>query len=96
MVTKRGGNGEKVRLRANFFPVTTNQDWALENYRVDFEPEEDRTFIKKQLVRAHREVLGAYIFDGSNLYTSTPLTANILEVNNLYVYMRFTLLLFLY
>lgn len=68
-----------LKLRANFFPVTTShQNWSLHNYRVDFEPDEERTFVKKTLIRAHQERLGAYIFDGSNLYTSTPLEPNVI------------------
>jgi len=50
---------------------TTN--WCLYQYSVDFAPPEDRTAVRKGLLRQCREQLGAYIFDGSVLYTSSRL-----------------------
>ena len=64
-----------IRLMANYFKINTVPDWALRQYRVDIAPEEDRTFIRKKLLGMHRERLQGYLFDGTVLYTSRPLTS---------------------
>lgn len=53
--------------------MPTVPDWCLYKYRVDFEPEETRTYIRKGLLRLHKERVGVYIFDGTTLYTSCRL-----------------------
>lgn len=50
--------------------MITSTDWCLYKYRVDFAPEEDRTVVRKGMLRLHKATLGAYIFDGTVLYTS--------------------------
>lgn len=58
-------------LRSNHFKFFTNSKWHLYQYRVDFEPDEERTFVRKGMLRMHRNAIGPYIFDGTLLYTST-------------------------
>ncbi|XP_011301414.1 protein aubergine [Fopius arisanus] len=70
---KNGNIGERIQLLANYFKITTKPDWCLYQYRVDFAPEEDRTIVKKGLLRLHRETLGSYIFDGTVMYTANRL-----------------------
>lgn len=60
-------------LQANYFQLITTPDWCIYQYRVDFAPEEDRTSVRKGLLRLHREKIGAYIFDGTVLYSSNRL-----------------------
>ena len=72
-----GSYGDKVKLAANYFKLIKHTDWALYQYRVDFSPEEDRTFMRKSLLRAHKEVLGGYIFDGTVLFTSYKLKTDV-------------------
>ncbi|XP_070167826.1 piwi-like protein Siwi [Polyergus mexicanus] len=73
LVTKKGTSGKHIVLQTNHFKVPTVPDWCLYKYRVDFEPEETRTYIRKGLLRLHKEKVGAYIFDGTTLYTSCRL-----------------------
>ncbi|XP_076545274.1 piwi-like protein Siwi [Osmia lignaria lignaria] len=70
LVTKKGSTGNAIQLQANFFKLLATTDWCLYQYRVDFAPEEDRTVVRKGLLRLHREKLGAYVFDGTVLYSS--------------------------
>lgn len=49
-------------------------DWALYQYHIDFSPEEDRTAVRKGLLRVHQKSIGAYIFDGTLMYTSHRLS----------------------
>lgn len=63
--------------------MPTIPNWCLYKYRVDFEPEETRTFVKKGLLRLHKERVGAYIFDGTTLYT----TCRLADVSIIYQYM---------
>ncbi|XP_076292717.1 aubergine isoform X2 [Lasioglossum baleicum] len=73
LVTKKGTTGQAVNLQANYFKLLATTDWCLYQYRVDFAPEEDRTIVRKGLLRLHKETVGAYVFDGTVLYTSRRL-----------------------
>lgn len=73
VVTKLGTTGKPVNLQANYFKLLATTDWCLYQYRVDFAPEEDRTVVRKGLLRLHKETVGAYVFDGTVLYTSKRL-----------------------
>lgn len=68
-----GGHGKRVTLQANYFKLLSTTDWCLYQYSVDFAPTEDRTAVRKGLLRQCQEQLGAYIFDGAVLYTSQRL-----------------------
>lgn len=68
-----GTHGSAITLKSNYFKFTDMTDWCVYQYRVDFAPEEDRTFVRKGLVKLHRKTIGAYIFDGTVLYTSNRL-----------------------
>jgi aubergine-like protein len=65
-----GTTGQVVSLHANYFRLPTVTNWKLYQYRVDFQPEEDRNAVKKKMVRDSKEKLGGYLFDGSVLFTS--------------------------
>ncbi|XP_014300280.1 piwi-like protein Siwi [Microplitis demolitor] len=67
--SKKGAGGNAIKLQANFFKILSAPDWCLLQYRVDFAPEEDRTVVRKGLLRLHKERLGIYMFDGSVMYT---------------------------
>ncbi|CAD6222562.1 GSCOCT00001028001.2-RA-CDS [Cotesia congregata] len=67
--SKKGTGGNAVKLQANFFKILSAPDWCLLQYRVDFAPEEDRTIVRKGLLRLHKEKLGIYMFDGSAMYS---------------------------
>ncbi|KAG8042448.1 hypothetical protein G9C98_005082 [Cotesia typhae] len=67
--SKKGTGGSAIKLQANFFKILSAPDWCLLQYRVDFAPEEDRTIVRKGLLRLHKEKLGIYMFDGSAMYS---------------------------
>ncbi|XP_014605290.1 PREDICTED: protein aubergine-like isoform X2 [Polistes canadensis] len=75
--TKKGVTGNQITLQSNYFKLPSTTDWILFQHRVDFAPEEDSIFGRKQLLKYHKERLGAYIFDGTILYTSNRLPKNI-------------------
>lgn len=65
----QGSTGTKVDLKANYFRLKSKTDWCLYQYRVDIAPEEDRTQIRKALLREHKDALGFYLFDGTVLFS---------------------------
>jgi len=65
-----GEGGQNIELISNYFPITTYTDWSLYQYRVDFNPVQDRINIQRGLLSTHKKLLGAYIFDGSMLFSS--------------------------
>ncbi|XP_043785824.1 piwi-like protein Siwi isoform X1 [Apis laboriosa] len=73
LITKQGTTGSSVMLQANYFKLLATTDWCLYQYRIDFAPEEDRTAVRKGLLKLHKEALGAYVFDGTVMYSSRRL-----------------------
>ncbi|KAL6425964.1 hypothetical protein ACFW04_008931 [Cataglyphis niger] len=67
---KKGISGRGVILQTNYFKLLKATDWAIHQYRVDFAPEEDRTAVRKGLLKLHHKRIGPYIFDGTVMYTS--------------------------
>jgi len=66
-----GTSGQPIKLLANYFPIITYTNWCLYQYRVDYNPEEDRISTKRGLLAQHRELLGGYLFDGTMLFSGT-------------------------
>jgi len=64
-----GSKGQPTELISNYFPITTYTDWSLYQYRVDFNPVQERTNIQRELLSAHNKFLGAYICDGKMLFS---------------------------
>ncbi|KAK3930405.1 Piwi-like protein Siwi [Frankliniella fusca] len=75
--TKKGlieGKAYEQKFMANYFRIQTVPGWVLHQYRVDIAPDEDRTSTRRFLLRAHRQLLRGYLFDGTVLYTAERLT----------------------
>lgn len=68
-----GTSGKPIILQSNHFKIPTGPKWCIYKYRVDFEPDESRTHIRKGMLKLHKEKVGPYIFDGTLLYTSSRL-----------------------
>jgi hypothetical protein len=49
---------------------------------VDFAPDDDRTIVRKALLRNHRPTLGDYIFDGTMLYCSVRYPQDVSNFHN--------------
>ncbi|XP_027854008.2 piwi-like protein Siwi [Aphis gossypii] len=79
---KQGKGGQSIELISNYFPITTYTDWSLYQYRVDFKPEQDRINIKRGLLSAHKEFLGAYIFDGTMMFSRKKLESDTIELTS--------------
>ncbi|XP_060827964.1 piwi-like protein Siwi [Bombus pascuorum] len=70
LITKKGTTGTEILMQTNYFKLVTTTDWCLYQYRVDFYPEEDRTPVRKGLLKSHKDALGPYVFDGTVLYSN--------------------------
>ncbi|XP_060874625.1 piwi-like protein Siwi [Metopolophium dirhodum] len=79
---KIGKGGQDIQLTSNYFPITTYTDWSLYQYRVDFNPIQDKINVQRGLLSSHKELLGAYIFDGSMLFSSKKYIPNTLELTS--------------
>ncbi|XP_067213491.1 piwi-like protein Siwi isoform X1 [Linepithema humile] len=73
VVNKKGSSGSAMTLQSNYFKLLKSTDWAIHQYHVYFAPEEDRTAVRKGLLKLHKKKIGAYIFDGSVMYTTARL-----------------------
>ncbi|KAJ4439863.1 hypothetical protein ANN_07991 [Periplaneta americana] len=74
--SKKGTSGRPVCLNANYFRLETVSKWQLYQYRVDFEPEEDRKMVQSYLLREHKETLRGYLFDGTMLFSPYKYDSN--------------------
>ncbi|XP_026806338.1 piwi-like protein Siwi [Rhopalosiphum maidis] len=75
-LTTGSGVPEFVKLKTNYFPITSYTDWTLYQYQVEFQPDCEVKRINSALLRVHQQVLGSYIFDGQMLYSSTKYKKN--------------------
>lgn len=73
--SKKGTTGQRAIMQANYFKLLSAPSWCLFQYRVDFEPAEERTVVRKGLLKLHKASLVSYIFDGTVMYTTTRLPA---------------------
>jgi len=83
-----GSGGQSVTLVSNYFPITTYTDWSLYQYRVDFNPVQDRINIQRGLLSTHKDVLGAYIFDGSMLFSSKKYQPDVSSRHKFHLYFK--------
>ena len=68
LVSKLGDSGTPILLTANYFELERRPDIRLFQYRVIFSLEEDRTFVKKALLRQNQDLLPHYMFDGTLMF----------------------------
>ena len=58
-----------MQLTSNYFNLKkAGSGWCLCKHHVDVRPLEDRTHVKKRLLKQHKERFGGYLFDGSTLF----------------------------
>ncbi|CAI6362543.1 unnamed protein product [Macrosiphum euphorbiae] len=79
---KLGKGGQEIQLTSNYFPITTYTDWTLYQYRVDFNPEQDKVNIQRGLLGPHKALLGPHIFDGTMLFSSKKYKPDTLELTS--------------
>ena len=70
---KNGKRGKQLDVITNYFYMNKRSNFTLVQYRVDFSPKEDHTYLKKQLMASHVDKIGAHIFDGHMLYRTAYL-----------------------
>ncbi|KAF6212110.1 hypothetical protein GE061_012630 [Apolygus lucorum] len=70
---KQGKTGQSIMVQANYFSFKSYTDITLYQYRVDFQPDEERTIVRKAFLKPHKDELGPYLFDGTVLYTVTQI-----------------------
>ena len=67
--SKQGFKGTPIQLLGNYFGFKMKADRLLLQYRVDLNIDEDRTFVRKSIVKRIKEKLPAYLFDGTMMHT---------------------------
>lgn len=77
-----GSGARPVNLQANYFRLLHKPSWQISKYHVTFEPEVLQSGLRKALVRQHKEMLGGYLFDGSQLFLIRSLEQTNLELKS--------------
>lgn len=66
MQTKKGSSGAGELFQTNYFRLLKRPEWALYQYRIDFQPEIEVPAIRKRLVYEQKSTFGGYIYDTRN------------------------------
>lgn len=82
MVVFAGSSGQMTKIQTNHFRLETKPNWTLYKYHVDYNPAEDRTFIRKVMLREHEKSIGKYMFDGSTLFSIQRLCVEVRCLSN--------------
>lgn len=77
--TKSGTTGTQVTLEANYFQLKRRPNWQIYRYRVDFEPEVLSDKLRKALIFSQKEMLGGYLFDGTQLFLIRKLDSDVVR-----------------
>lgn len=77
--TKHGVNGEPVTLLTNYYKLAHKPNWNIYRYRVDFTPDVAMRGLRDFLIRSLKEMLGGYLFDGSQIFAVRKLDDDITE-----------------
>jgi aubergine len=70
MLPFSGISGQEISLVTNFFAMTSRPDFAIYHYHVTYSPEIDSRGRRGFLLKAHKQILRGYVFDGLHLFSS--------------------------
>lgn len=79
VTSKIGISGKLIQLQANYFCLDRKPDWQIYQYRVDFKPDVPSDRVRKYLVYTQKEMLGGYLFDGTQIFVTKKLEGDIIE-----------------
>lgn len=81
-----GASGQQVQLVTNYFPIKTCPNWTVYQYRVDFNPADDRINVLRGLLHSHASLFGAYLFDGTMIFSSTKYKSDVSNFNLKFIF----------
>ncbi|XP_055323225.1 protein aubergine-like [Sitodiplosis mosellana] len=65
--------GDRLRLQANYFRLVKTPKWQIYKYHVNFEPECVMSRLRNALIMQHKENIGGFLFDGTQLFVTKDL-----------------------
>lgn len=77
ILSKVGITGQKITCEVNYFRMAKTPEWNIYHYRVDFNPEVFDDRVRRRLISLQREMLGGYLFDGTQVFITQLLDADI-------------------
>lgn len=77
--TKKGTSGTPVTLQANYYRFQKLPQWQIYRYHVEFKPEVLSEKLRKSLVFSLKEMIGGYLFDGTQLFLTRQLEADVVQ-----------------
>lgn len=77
--TKSGSSGTPVTLQANYFRFQRRPNWQIYRYHVEFKPDVLSEKLRKALIFSQKEMLGGYLFDGTQLFLTRKLESEVVE-----------------
>lgn len=77
--TKKGTSGTPVTLQANYYRFQKPPLWQIYRYHVEFKPEVLSEKLRKSLIFSLKEMLGGYLFDGTQLFLTRQLEDDVVQ-----------------
>lgn len=69
IANKKGSTGRVLKVKANYFALTSAGQWQVFHYHVEFSPELENAAIRNALLVQQRETLGGFLYDrGASIY----------------------------
>lgn len=82
-IPSKPSESQVVKLKANYFRVTSKHEFSVSLYQVDFEPDTPLGYVKRYLLSQHKERLGFFLFDGGNqLHLLTKLQESCVQLES--------------
>lgn len=79
ITSKVGTSGQKITCEANYFRLEKTPNWNIFQYRVDFAPDVESMAFRRYLIGTLREMLGGFLFDGTQLFLTRQLESDHFE-----------------
>lgn len=67
---------ERVKLLTNYFELKTTPQWDIHKFVVTFEPECEMKRLRYALLMQHKDQIGGFLFDGTQLFVMRELKTN--------------------
>lgn len=77
--SKLGTTGDQIKLQANYFRLKQRPNWQIYRYHVEFKPEVHNERLRNALIFSQKEMIGGYLFDGTQLFLTRKLESDRVE-----------------
>lgn len=79
---KKAEGGNRIQLTANYFRLPKLPTWSIYKYHGTFEPECLNARLRNALIAKHKDRIGGFLFDGTQLFVTKELPHDLLKLKS--------------